>query len=82
MGSNPIISTRPQCGRPTFDQLQRSRKTAREGGRRPLSEMGSELSWLERAPDKREVGGSSPLEPTRSEARTGKARGTSAKQLS
>ncbi len=26
---------------------------------------GSELSWLERAPDKREVGGSSPLGPTR-----------------
>ena len=25
--------------------------------------MGSQLSWLERAPDKREVGGSSPLEP-------------------
>ena len=27
--------------------------------------MGSQLRWLERAPDKREVGGSSPLEPTR-----------------
>ena len=26
--------------------------------------MGSQLRWLERAPDKREVGGSSPLEPT------------------
>ena len=27
--------------------------------------MGSQLRWLERAPDQREVGGSSPLEPTR-----------------
>ena len=27
--------------------------------------MGSQLRWLEREPDKREVGGSSPLEPTR-----------------
>ena len=27
--------------------------------------MGSQLRWLERAPDKREVGGSSPLEPTK-----------------
>ena len=26
--------------------------------------MGSQLRWLERTPDKREVGGSSPLEPT------------------
>ena len=26
---------------------------------------GSKLRWLERTPDKREVGGSSPLEPTR-----------------
>ena len=26
--------------------------------------MGLQLSWLERAPDKREVGGSSPLKPT------------------
>ena len=25
---------------------------------------GLQLSWLERTPDKREVGGSSPLEPT------------------
>ena len=33
----------------------------RVDGRR--SPMGSELSWLERTPDKREVGGSSPLEP-------------------
>ena len=32
MGSNPIISTRPQCGHPIFDQLQRSRKTTREDG--------------------------------------------------
>ena len=31
----------------------------------PKTNMGSELRWLERAPDKREVGGSSPLEPTR-----------------
>ena len=27
--------------------------------------MGSELRWLERAPDKREGGGARPLEPTR-----------------
>ena len=27
--------------------------------------MGSQLRWLERTPDKREVGGSSPLEPTK-----------------
>ena len=26
--------------------------------------MGLQLSWLERTPDKREVGGSSPLKPT------------------
>ena len=26
--------------------------------------MGAQLRWLERTPDKREVGGSSPLEPT------------------
>ena len=26
---------------------------------------GAQLSWLERAPDKREVGGSSPLKPTK-----------------
>ena len=26
--------------------------------------MGSQLRWLEHTPDKREVGGSSPLEPT------------------
>ena len=28
-------------------------------------QMGLELSWLERTPDKREVGGSSPLKPSR-----------------
>ena len=28
--------------------------------------MGSQLRWLERTPDKRKVGGSSPLEPTSS----------------
>ena len=33
-------------------------------GNRLYPDMGSQLSWLERAPDKREVGGSSPLEPT------------------
>ena len=27
--------------------------------------MGSELSWLEHTPDKREVDGSSPFEPTK-----------------
>ena len=30
-----------------------------------FSTEGSSLSWLERTPDKREVGGSSPLEPTK-----------------
>ena len=34
----------------------------RVDGRR--SPMGSELSWLERTPDKREVSSSSPLRPT------------------
>ena len=29
-----------------------------------LINLGSELRWLERTPDKRKVGGSSPLEPT------------------
>ena len=29
--------------------------------------MGLQLSWLERTPDKRKVGGSSPLEPTSNE---------------
>ena len=29
------------------------------------SETGSQLRWLERAPDKRKVGGSNPLEPTK-----------------
>ena len=29
--------------------------------------MGSQLRWLERAPDKREVDGSSPFEPTSGE---------------
>ena len=31
------------------------------------SETGSQLRWLERAPDKRKVGGSNPLEPTKLE---------------
>ena len=31
--------------------------------------MGASLSWLERTPDKREVGGSSPLVPTIGESR-------------
>ena len=33
--------------------------------------MGLQLSWLERAPDKREVGGSSPLKPTKAVANDG-----------
>ena len=33
-----------------------------------LKQTGSQLSWLERAPDKREVGGSNPLEPTNAHA--------------
>ena len=33
----------------------------------PERNMGLQLRWLERTPDKREVGGSSPLKPTRFE---------------
>ena len=34
------------------------------GSEQPNFKMGLQLSWLERTPDKREVGGSSPLKPT------------------
>ena len=41
-----------------------SLETVRESRWPPnLKKMGLQLSWLERTPDKREVGGSSPLKP-------------------
>ena len=43
-----------------FEGTKRSTKTKGK-----LEKMGSQLRWLERTPDKREVGGSSPLEPTK-----------------
>ena len=53
-GSNPLISTKQR-------ELQKKRRRME----RPLTTtLGSELRWLERAPDKREVDGSSPFEPT------------------
>ena len=33
--------------------------------KRRSTQMGAQLRWLERTPDKREVGGSSPLVPTK-----------------
>ena len=36
---------------------------------KPVNHKGAQLRWLERAPDKREVGGSSPLVPTSGKSR-------------
>ena len=52
----------------TCESREPRKEPGKRAGRRQetgvLADMGSELRWLERTPDKREVGGSSPLEPT------------------
>ena len=42
MGSNPIISTRPQCGRPNFDQLRRESEDNTRGWRKVANSI---LIW-------------------------------------
>ena len=46
------------------NKRKRAKMTADESDIGSEADMGSQLRWLERTPDKREVGGSSPLEPT------------------